>query len=87
MFSSELIGYVGLTALALCWIPQSIDTVRLGRCDVNLMFLVLSAIGSISLAIYALLRSDPVFILVNTLTTTGALVNLFYKLRPRRVNA
>lgn len=84
MFSSELIGYIGLTALALCWIPQSIDTVRLGRCNVNLMFLVLSAIGSLSLALYAVLRSDLVFILVNTLTTAGALLNIYYKLRPRR---
>lgn len=87
MLSTELIGYIGLGALALCWIPQSIDTVRLGRCDVNLMFLVLSAVGSLSLALYAVLRSDPVFILVNTLTTAGALLNLYYKLRPRRHTA
>ncbi|MCU0453756.1 MAG: lipid-A-disaccharide synthase N-terminal domain-containing protein [Bacteroidetes bacterium] len=80
----EYIGYIGLTALALCWIPQSVDTLRLGRCDVNLSFLVLSAVGSLSLAIYAVLRSDQVFILVNTLTTAGALLNLFYKIRPRR---
>jgi lipid-A-disaccharide synthase-like uncharacterized protein len=80
----ELIGYIGLTALALCWIPQSIDTLRHGRCEVNLSFLVLSMVGSLSLAIYAVLRSDPVFIIVNTLTTAGALLNLFYKLRPRR---
>ncbi len=83
----ELIGYIGLTALALCWIPQSIDTVRQGRCDVNLSFLILSAVGSLSLGIYAVLRVDPVFIIVNTLTTAGALLNLFYKLRPRRVAA
>lgn len=83
----EIIGYIGLTALALCWIPQSIETVRLGRCDVNLSFLVLSAIGSLSLAFYAVLRSDTVFILVNTLTTAGAVLNLFFKLRPRRSDA
>ena len=83
----ELIGYIGLTALALCWIPQSIDTVRQGRCDVNLSFLILSAVGSLSLGIYAVLRVDPVFIIVNSLTTAGALLNLFYKLRPRRVAA
>jgi lipid-A-disaccharide synthase-like uncharacterized protein len=80
----EIIGYIGLTALALCWIPQSIETVRIGRCDVNLSFLILSALGSFSLAVYAGWRADTVFIIVNTLTTAGAALNLFYKLRPRR---
>lgn len=79
----EWIGYVGLTALAVCWIPQSVDTLRHGRCDVNLGFLILSAFGSAALALYAVLRHDTVFTLVNILTTSGALLNLFYKLLPR----
>jgi MtN3 and saliva related transmembrane protein len=79
----EWIGYTGLTALAVCWIPQSIDTLRNGRCDVNLGFLILSALGSAALALYAVLRQDTVFTLVNILTTSGALLNLYFKLRPR----
>lgn len=79
----QWIGYVGLAALVLCWIPQSVETVKLGRCPVNLTFLILSAIGSFSLAIYAFSLGDPVFSILNILTTTGALVNVSYKIFPR----
>ncbi len=83
----EWIGYLGMTALAICWLPQSIDTVRQGRCNVTLGFLFLSALGSISLALYAYLRADTVFVLVNILTTAGALLNLYYRLFPRKRSA
>lgn len=80
----QWIGYIGLVALVLCWIPQSIETIRLGRCPVNLTFLVLSAVGSLSLAIYAMSLGDPVFSLLNIVTTGGAALNIYYKLFPRR---
>lgn len=79
----QWIGYVGLVALVLCWIPQSIETIRLGRCPVNRTFLLLSAAGSLSLAIYALSLGDPVFSILNILTTAGAILNIYYKLFPR----
>ncbi|MEK6754960.1 MAG: lipid-A-disaccharide synthase N-terminal domain-containing protein [Bacteroidota bacterium] len=79
----QWIGYLGLAALALCWIPQSIETIRLGRCPVNLVFLLLSSLGSFSLAIYAFSLGDPVFTILNILTTLGALLNIFYKVFPR----
>jgi lipid-A-disaccharide synthase-like uncharacterized protein len=80
----EWIGYIGLTALALCWIPQSIETIRQGQCTVNLTFLVLSAVGSFSLALYAVGLGDPVFTILNSLTTIGAAINIFFKLSPRK---
>jgi len=79
----QWIGYVGLIALVICWIPQSLETIRLGRCPVNLTFLVLSSVGSFSLAVYAFSRGDPVFTALNIVTTLGALLNLYYKLFPR----
>jgi lipid-A-disaccharide synthase-like uncharacterized protein len=79
----QWIGYLGLVALALCWIPQSVETIRLGRCPVNLAFLILSSLGSFCLAIYAISLGDPVFTILNALTTAGALVNMFYKIFPR----
>lgn len=79
----QWIGYVGLAALVLCWIPQSLETIRLGRCPVNLTFLVLSSFGSLTLAIYAFSLGDPVFSILNILTTVGVLVNVYYKLFPR----
>lgn len=81
--SAVWVGYLGLGAFALAWIPQSLDTVRAGRCGANAAFLGLAALGSFSLMAYALLLGDGVFASVNALTTLGALVNLYYKLYPR----
>lgn len=83
----QWIGYVGLTALALCWIPQSIETIRQGRCTVNRTFLILSAIGSFSLAIYAMSLGDPVFTILNCLTTLGATINIYFKFLPRKTES
>jgi MtN3 and saliva related transmembrane protein len=80
----QWIGYVGLTALALCWIPQSMETIKQGRCPVNLTFLILSSVGSFTLALYAWSLGDPVFTILNTLTTLGAALNIFYKIFPRK---
>jgi lipid-A-disaccharide synthase-like uncharacterized protein len=79
----QWLGYAGLTALTLCWIPQSIETVKRGRCPVNLPFLILSSVGSFTLVIYAWNLGDPVFTILNTLTTLGAALNVFYKIFPR----
>ncbi|MBI4422710.1 MAG: lipid-A-disaccharide synthase N-terminal domain-containing protein [Elusimicrobia bacterium] len=77
------IGYVGLVAFALAWIPQSWETVREGRCAANRSFLALAAVGSLALTAYALRQGDPVFSLLNGLTTAGAAMNLLYSLFPR----
>lgn len=78
------VGYVGLVAFALAWLPQSYDTVRAGRCAANRTFLILAAVGSLSLTVYALQQGDPVFSTLNALTTAGAGLNLCYSLFPRR---
>jgi MtN3 and saliva related transmembrane protein len=79
----EWLAYLGLTALAVCWIPQSIDTIKQGRCPVNLGFLILSLFGSVILAVYAWSLGNHVFTILNTLTTLGAAINFLYKLFPR----
>jgi len=81
------LGYIGLAALALCWIPQSMETIRRGECSVNTGFLVLSLIGSVTLAIYAWSIDDPVFMILNSITTAGAGVNTYYKVRPGKPGA
>lgn len=80
----QWIGYVGLTALVVCWIPQSIDTIRQGECQVNMAFLFLTALGSLSLAFYALSLGNMVFTILNCLTTLGTAVNIYYKMFPRK---
>ncbi|HTY00572.1 MAG TPA: lipid-A-disaccharide synthase N-terminal domain-containing protein [Bacteroidota bacterium] len=79
----SLFGYLGLSFVVICWLPQTIETLRAGRCGANTLFLILSAIGSICLVVYAVGRNDLVFSLLNSLTAIGALVNLYYKFRPR----
>ena len=80
----EWIGYVGVAAFAMAWLPQCWETAKAGRCSVNLSFLLLASLGSASLAAYAFLRRDAVFSILNAMTTAGALVNVYYRLRPRR---
>jgi lipid-A-disaccharide synthase-like uncharacterized protein len=79
----QWIGYVGVVAFALAWIPQSWETIAAGFCEVNPIFLALSALGSFALTVYALLQRDAVFAILNTLTTLGALVNAYYRIFPR----
>jgi lipid-A-disaccharide synthase-like uncharacterized protein len=81
--SMQLCAYVGLAAFAVAWIPQSIDTIKAGRCEVNSLFLFLSMTGSLALMVYALMKGDAVFSTVNALTTLGALVNIYYRRFPR----
>ena len=48
------------------------------------MFLILSSVGSFILALYAWSLGDPVFTILNTLTTLSAGLNIFYKVFPRQ---
>lgn len=77
------LGFVGLSAFALAWIPQSLATIRAGRCPVRRGFLALAGVGSLSMGLYAVQRGDPVFSSLNAITTLGAVVNLYYNLFPR----
>ena len=77
----QWIGIVGLLALAAGWIPQTIETIKLKDSKVNMSFLILNLIGSISLTTYAIFLHDPVFTILNSMTSLGALINLFYKVR------
>ncbi len=84
----EYIGIIGLLALAAGWIPQTIETIKNKQCSINFYFLILNLIGSISLTLYAIFLHDAVFTILNSMTTVGALINLFYKIRKiRGVNA
>src|SRR5581483_9799049 len=78
----EVIAYVGLIAFVVAWTPESIATIKRGRCDAGLSFLALMFTGSFSLMLYAGLRGDRVFFTLNFLTTMGALINLFFKVFP-----
>lgn len=80
---TQIVGYIGLVAFALAWVPQSWETIAAGRCELNPVFLGLSALGSAALTTYAALRGDAVFGTLNAMTTLGALVNIWYRVFPR----
>lgn len=79
----QWLGYIGLIALVISWIPQSLETMRQGECGINGAFLILLLIGNLSLALYAFSIGDTVFTVLNSLSTVGVLVNLYYKFFPR----
>lgn len=79
----EWIGYFGVGAFMFAWASQTWETISTGHCTVNVGFLLLAAAGNLSLTLYALMKSDPVFFWLNAAATVGALINLYYKSFPR----
>lgn len=80
---AQALGYIGLVAFALAWVPQSLETIRAGECGANAAFLAMSAVGSASLTAYAFSHGDRVFFILNAMTTAGALLNTWYRAFPR----
>lgn len=81
---TDLIGWIGLGLLLVAWIPQTIESIRAGHSAVNIIFVWLYMISSTLLALYAFLRDDIVFLLLNALLAIGSGINLYYKLWPRK---
>lgn len=77
----ETIGIIGVAALAMGWVPQTIQTIREKDCQVNFFFLILNFIGSVSLTIYAFYLGDAPFSVLNSMTSIGAIINIFYKVK------
>ena len=77
----QFIGIIGLVALAAGWVPQTVETIKEKQCNINLYFLVLNFIGSVFLTIYAVSLNDLVFTILNSMTTVGAIINLYFKIR------
>lgn len=79
----EILGWIGFGILVTAWVPQTWDTIRDGYCSTNLVFIILYAVASLLLTIYAILQNDYVFTALNGLLTIGSSINMFYKLFPR----
>ena len=74
----KLVGLIGLLAIVACWIPQTLEVIRTRRSSMKLSFLLLYFPGSIALTIYAI--GDPIFVILNLLTTIGSAINLYFKI-------
>lgn len=82
MTGVELLGWLGFGLLITAWVPQTWDTIKAGRTDMNMIFILLYVTSSLLLTIYSVLTVDYVFITLNALLTIGSGINLFYKLKP-----
>lgn len=84
MSGVELLGWAGFAILILAWIPQTWETIKAGKTEMNIAFILMYAISSMLLTVYSVLENDTVFITLNALLTLGSGINLFYKLFPRK---
>ena len=82
----ETLGWTGFAILIMAWIPQTIDTIKAGKTEINIAFILMYVTSSAILTIYSVLENDHVFIALNGLLTLGSGINLYYKLFPRPTN-
>lgn len=61
-----IIGFVGFALFMLRFVAQWVASKEAGRSVIPVSFWYFSLIGTLVLAIYAIYREDPVFILVQT---------------------
>lgn len=80
----DLLGYGGFALLAICWIPQTIETIRQGKVAMQKSFLLMYAIGSGLLMAQAIGLNSIPLILLNSYTSLASLINLFYGIFPRK---
>ncbi|MGQ9806647.1 MAG: hypothetical protein ACUVRP_11315 [Chlorobiales bacterium] len=79
----SLVGWIGMSCIVLCWIPQTIETVRKRQCTVNRRFLLLTTICAFSLTIHSVFLHDRPFIILNSVATIGSGINLFFSFYPK----
>lgn len=84
MNTLDVLGYGGFIFLAICWIPQTIETIKKGRVAMQKSFLLLYAAGSGMLMLQAVGLNSLPLILLNSYTTLASLINLYYGIFPRQ---
>ncbi|RMF05909.1 hypothetical protein D6764_03640 [Candidatus Woesearchaeota archaeon] len=72
------IGFLGVLFIALSWVPQTVKVFREKKTDTDLRFLIIYSIGSFLLLAYSILIADAVYILLNTITSVLASINLYF---------
>src|SRR5574337_854942 len=80
----QLIGLLGLICIAAAWVPQTIQTIKDGRTSIQLSFLILYIVGSLSLTIYSIVVFDAIYLTLNSLASLQSIINLYYKLFPKQ---
>ncbi|MCX7870779.1 MAG: hypothetical protein N2485_04305 [bacterium] len=76
----SLIGLVGMIILVSSWIPQTIETIKLKKCPLNINFILLYTFSSLLLTIYSFLIKDLIFLILNFLAFFQSFINLYIKI-------
>ncbi|WP_020402736.1 PQ-loop domain-containing transporter [Gracilimonas tropica] len=84
MTGIEFLGWAGFGILVAAWIPQTLDTLKAGKTEMNIAFIIMYFSSSLLLTIYSVITEDPVFTALNALLTIGSGINMYYKLFPRK---
>ena len=84
MSGIEILGWSGFAILIGAWIPQTWQTIKQGKTDISLAFILMFVSSSLLLTIYSILSNDLIFTVLNAMLTVGSAINLYYKLNPRK---
>ncbi|MEQ8579641.1 MAG: PQ-loop repeat-containing protein [Balneola sp.] len=84
MSGIELLGWAGFAILIGAWIPQTWQTIKMGKTDISLAFILMYVSSSLLLTVYSILTEDLIFTVLNAMLTVGSAINLYYKLNPRK---
>lgn len=82
----QLIGLLGLICIVAAWVPQTIKTIKDGTSSIQLSFLILYIVGSLSLTVYSIVVFDAIYLALNSLATLQSAINLYYKVFPKQQN-
>jgi len=72
------LGILGLILIALGWVPQTIQTIKQKKNNLNIKFNLLYTSGSLALLVYSIYIYDVVFILLNGFAFIMSGIGLFY---------
>lgn len=78
------IGIIGVVLIAMGWIPQTIQTIKERKSNLNIKFALLYTFGSLALTIYAIQLNDLIFAILNGLAFIMASVGLYYTIKSRK---
>lgn len=76
-----ILGTIGLLAVAVSWIPETLRTLRTKKSGLELRFNIIYMVGSFLLMVYAVSIWDYIFIALNSITFILATVNAFYTIK------
>jgi len=79
-----ILGIIGLILIAVAWLPQVIEIIKIKKSGLNIKFALIYVIGSFALVIYSIQIKDTIFLILNSLATLMSFTGLFYTIKYRK---